>query len=253
VTGGRSPSDASRDHYSYSHYANHDVAEGFDALRFSGPIGQYLSDTQENLVRDALGPLDGRHVLDVGTGTGRAAIALAAAGAHVVGIDASQEMLGVARRRAADRGVAVQFLPGDAHALEFGDGTFDASVSFRVLMHAPDWMRCVSELCRVTRWRVMVDFPALVSAAAVQSGARHLGKTLGLETEAYRVIAERRMAKAFSEHGFRIVSVHRQFVLPIALHKMTGSLNLTLAMERGMASLGLRRLFGSPVTMVAER
>jgi len=253
VTGGRAPSGASRDHYSYSHYANRDVAEGFDALRFSGPIGQYLVETQEKLLLEALGPLDGRHVLDVGTGTGRAAIGLAAGGAHVVGIDASQEMLGVARKRAAERGVAVQFLPGDAHALEFGDATFDASVSFRVLMHAPDWTQCVSELCRVTRWRVVVDFPSLASVAALQSGARHFGKTLGLETEAYRVIAERRMAQAFAARGFRIISVHRQFVLPIAFHKMTGSLNLTLAMERGMAALGLRRLFGSPVTMVAER
>ena len=31
-----------RQHYSYTHYASKDVAEGFDNLRFSGPIGRHL-------------------------------------------------------------------------------------------------------------------------------------------------------------------------------------------------------------------
>ena len=43
---------APRDHYSYSHYASRDVAEGFDALRFGGPIGQYLLECQQSLLRD---------------------------------------------------------------------------------------------------------------------------------------------------------------------------------------------------------
>ena len=74
------PGDGRR-HYSYAHYADRDVAEGFDALRFSGPIGRYLLESQEALLLDALTPPRGRTVLDVGTGTGRAAIGLARAGA----------------------------------------------------------------------------------------------------------------------------------------------------------------------------
>ena len=70
-----------RQHYSYTHYANKDVAAGFDQLRFSGPIGEYLLETQESLLVEAFKPLaaggaegalTGVHVLDVGTGTGRA-------------------------------------------------------------------------------------------------------------------------------------------------------------------------------------
>nr|MBA3949288.1 hypothetical protein [Acidobacteriota bacterium] len=57
-------------HYSYSHYANPDVAEGFDALRFSGGIGQMLLETQEAILIDALAPGPGRSIADVGTGTG---------------------------------------------------------------------------------------------------------------------------------------------------------------------------------------
>ena len=57
----------------------------------------------------------------------------------------------------------------------------------------------------------------------------------------------------FASHGFRIVTRHRQFVLPIALHKKIGSLGTTLGVERALASVGLLRLLGSPVTLVAER
>ena len=53
--------------------------------------------------------------------------------------------------------------------------------------------------------------------------------------------------------GFRVRSVHRQFVLPIALHKGIGSPRFTTASRVVFERLGLLRLFGSPVTLVAER
>jgi len=245
------PSDTS--HYSYRHYADADVAKGFDDLRFGGPIGQFLLECQEQILTDALSPLAGRRVLDVGTGTGRAAIGLARAGAAVVGVDASAEMLQVAAKRAGAAGVRIQFERGDAHALPFGDRTFDAAVSLRVLMHAMDWKACLTELCRVARWRVIVDFPALASFAAVESGVRRVGRSLGRNVEAYRVLAERDVAGTLASCGFRVVSVSRQFVLPIALHKAVGRLAVTHAVERALGSVGLLRLLGSPVTMVAER
>lgn len=255
-----------RQHYSYTHYANRQVAEGFDTLRFSGPIGELLLETQERLLTDAIAPLadhpvggrpcEGVHVLDVGTGTGRAAIGLGRAGAVVVGVDASAEMLDVARARAAevtDVPMAVTFDVGDAHALPFPSEHFDVAVSLRVLMHTPDWRRCVGELCRVSRHRVVVDFPALSSAAALESLARHGRRLFGANVEAYRVMSERAMRAAFAAHGFRIVHIHRQFVLPIAFHKAIASRRFTETLERALAAIGLLWLFGSPVTVVAER
>jgi hypothetical protein len=61
------------------------------------------------------------------------------------------------------------------------------------------------------------------------------------------------IAEAFDRCGFRVRSVHRQFVLPIAFHKAIGSRRLTIATERVLDRLGLLKLFGSPVTIVAER
>jgi ubiquinone/menaquinone biosynthesis C-methylase UbiE len=243
----------SREHYSYRHYASRQVAEGFDALRFGGPIGRYLAERQAAILRDAFAPLDGRSILDVGTGTGRAAVELAAGGATVTGVDASAEMLEVARTRAMDAGVTLQLGQSDAHDLPFGDRSVDGAVSLRVLMHAIDWRRCVSELCRVSRWRVVVDFPAALSFAALESGARHLAKGFGRPVEAYRVMREADVVRAFAAAGFTVVRVHRQFVLPIAVHKAVNSLPATRGVETALASVGLLRALGSPVTMVAER
>ena len=86
-------------HYSVEHYADADVAEGFDALRFGGPIGALVADEEARVIVAFVGDVAGAAVLDVGTGTARAALALAARGARVTGVDYSREMLRVGQAR----------------------------------------------------------------------------------------------------------------------------------------------------------
>ncbi|HEX5475573.1 MAG TPA: class I SAM-dependent methyltransferase [Vicinamibacterales bacterium] len=248
----RSTSSGTR-HYSYAHYDNPEIAAGFDALRFSGAVGTLLAETQARVLDSFLAPLAGTRVLDVGTGTGRGALVLARAGARVTGVDASAEMLAVARRRAEQSGTPVEFQQGDAHRLPFPDASFDAAVSLRVIMHTPDWRQCVAELCRVSRRRVVLDYPAAISAAALQAAGRHVAARMGRRTEPYRVFTDRAIRDALARHGFHIVGTHRQFVLPIALHKLADSRRSTIAVERALAAVGLLRWLGSPVTVVAER
>jgi ubiquinone/menaquinone biosynthesis C-methylase UbiE len=241
------------DHYSYAVYADPAHAGRFDQLRFSGPIGTLLAETQERVLVRFLPGLPGMTVLDVGTGTGRGALLLARRGAVVTGVDASVQMLDVARERARHDNLAVSFGIGDAHRLEYPDRSFDAAVSLRVLMHTPDWRQCLGELCRVATHRVVFDYPALCSAAALQAAGRHVAAALGSRTEAYRVFRGRTIDAALARHGYSVVARHRQFVLPIALHKAIGSRGFTVGLERALAAAGLLRLFGSPVTVVATR
>ena len=250
MTGARAPRS---DHYSYRVYADPGMAETFDGLRFSGPIGQLIARTQEHVIAGFLDPLERRTVLDVGTGTGRAAIALARRGALVTGLDASAEMLAVAHRRSREAGVDVTFLPGDAHHLAFDDRSFDAVICLRVLMHTPDWRQSLGELCRVARSRVVFDYPALWSVAALQAAFRRAASAFGAEVEAYRVFQARAIAATLESRGFRVTGEHRQFVLPIALHKRLNSETATGRIERALSRAGLTRVFGSPVTVVAER
>jgi ubiquinone/menaquinone biosynthesis C-methylase UbiE len=238
-------------HYSYAVYSDPAMAERFDRLRFSGPIGTLIAETQERVLFEFLGDVKGLTIVDVGTGTGRAALALAARGASVRGLDASAEMLAVARRRADQAALDIEFTTGDAHALPLTDASADIAVSLRVLMHTPGWERCVAELCRVARRAVVVDYPAAASVAALQAIARRSG--LARDREAYRVFAERTIRRAFASHGFEITRVHRQFVLPIAVHKAIGSRAFTRASEAVLRASGMLWLFGSPVTVLAER
>jgi 2-polyprenyl-3-methyl-5-hydroxy-6-metoxy-1,4-benzoquinol methylase len=243
----------SRDHYSYSVYANPEIARTFDEKRFSGPIGELIAGTQARVLANMIGRIHQRDILDVGTGTGRAALMLARGGAYVTAVDASEEMLAVARQRAAEQGVKVRFAVGDVHALRFRDRSFDAVVCLRLLMHTPDWQRSVAELCRVAERLVVLDYPSARSFAAVEATARRLAHRLGVRTEPYRVLTEREIVDTLDRNGFRIRSVHRQFVLPIALHKTIGSRSFTLWSENLLDRAGLLKIFGSPVTLVAER
>jgi 2-polyprenyl-3-methyl-5-hydroxy-6-metoxy-1,4-benzoquinol methylase len=247
------PHPAGRDHYSYSVYADPATAETFDARRFGGPIGELVAASQARMLLEMAGDVHGQRILDVGTGTGRAALLLAKAGAAVTGVDASEQMLAIARERTSAANLDLRFQTGDAHALGFADASFDAAVSLRVLMHTPNWRQCVAELCRVASRRVIVDYPSAASAAALESVARSVVHIVRPRTEAYRVFSDRMIADAFRSCGFDVRAVRRQFVLPIALHKAIGSRRFTEAAEAALGRAGLLAMFGSPVTIVAER
>ena len=247
------PPRRSKEHYSYSAYADPKMARTFDDRRFSGPIGELIAGTQARVVANMVGRIKDRIILDVGTGTGRAALMLARGGARVTAVDASPDMLAVAQQRATDQVVKVTFLEGDAHALDLADRSFDVVVALRLLMHTPKWRRCVSEMCRVADRLVIVDYPSATSVALLESLARKVGYSLGVRTEPYRVFTHGLIVEAFERQGFRIRSVHRQFVLPIAFHKAIHSRRFTIWSEDVLDRMGLLKLFGSPVTLVAER
>lgn len=241
------------EHYSYEAYADPAMAERFDRERFGGAIGALVHRREEQTLVEFLGDVRERRILDVGTGTGRAALVLGSRGAHVTGVDASAQMLAKARERAANLAIAVTFQTGDAHALDFPDRAFDAVVGVRLLMHVPDWKKCLSELCRVSREVVLLDYPALVSAAALQSATRRIMLTLGRRVEAYRVFTDRAIRIELARRGFHIVRARRQFALPIALHKAIGSPWLTERTESALAAVGARSIVGSPVMILARR
>jgi len=72
----------SKEHYSYSAYADPKMARTFDDRRFAGPIGELIAGTQARVVANMVGRIKDRIILDVGTGTGRAALMLARGGAR---------------------------------------------------------------------------------------------------------------------------------------------------------------------------
>lgn len=94
-------------------------------LRYS-----FTQNTQQEVdfLYDVLALEAGHRVLDVGCGPGRHAVALAAKGLEVVGVDLSADFIAVARDRASQAGVRVAFFEMDALQMPFAD-EFDAVIS----------------------------------------------------------------------------------------------------------------------------
>lgn len=107
-----------------------------------------------------LGLTAGRACLDVGCGTGpelERLLERVAPGGRVVGLDRSAGLLAEAERRsragdsAARAPASLELVVGDAQAIPFGDGEFDACRADRALQHVDCPQRALAEMVRVTR------------------------------------------------------------------------------------------------------
>jgi demethylmenaquinone methyltransferase / 2-methoxy-6-polyprenyl-1,4-benzoquinol methylase len=96
----------------------------------------------------------GERALDCCTGTGDLALALAdrvTPLGEVVGVDFSEGMLAIARRKAAQRGDRVSFAAADVMALPFADGSFDAATVAFGIRNVADLDAGLAEMARVVR------------------------------------------------------------------------------------------------------
>jgi SAM-dependent methyltransferase len=109
-----------------------------------------LEPVSAHVVRLA-GVVPGERVLDVGCGTGNAALLAAQTGADVVGVDPAVRLLSVARERAEAAGVSADFVPGTAESLPFPDASFDAALSVFGVIFAAEPERAIGEMLRVVR------------------------------------------------------------------------------------------------------
>lgn len=96
------------------------------------------------------------HVLDLGCGTGVAARTLARRkgfSGQVTGVDHGPVFVAAARRLAAEEGVSdkVKFQVGDAHALDYSDGSFDAVILHTLISHVSEPLTVLKEAARVVR------------------------------------------------------------------------------------------------------
>jgi ubiquinone/menaquinone biosynthesis C-methylase UbiE len=97
----------------------------------------------------------GRHVLDIGCGTGNLTLLVKALhpGAEVVGLDPDPKALTRAQRKAGERGLALRLDHGFADALPYADASFDRVLSALMLHHLTldEKARTLREARRVLR------------------------------------------------------------------------------------------------------
>jgi SAM-dependent methyltransferase/uncharacterized protein YbaR (Trm112 family) len=92
----------------------------------------------------------GESLLDIGSSWGRWTIAAARAGFRAVGVDPMLGQLMAAKRFAANNGVDVDYICGDARCLPFADGAFDRAFSYSTLQHFSD-QDCAVALGEIAR------------------------------------------------------------------------------------------------------
>jgi sterol 24-C-methyltransferase len=125
----------------------------FAVFKGAEPLQEALLTTERWIATEGeLQP--GQRVLDIGCGVGGPALNIAGfTGAHVTGINLVERQVQIARKRAAERGLAGQtaFTIGDAMNLPFPPGSFDAAYEFEAGCHMPDKAQLCREAFRVLR------------------------------------------------------------------------------------------------------
>jgi len=94
----------------------------------------------------------GQTVLDLGTGTGNAAVLAARAGAEVTAVDPSPRLLDVARQRVGQG----EFVVAKAEELPFEDRSFDRVISMFAVIFSHEPERAAKEILRVTRGKALI-------------------------------------------------------------------------------------------------
>jgi 2-polyprenyl-3-methyl-5-hydroxy-6-metoxy-1,4-benzoquinol methylase len=223
------------------------------ATRFAGSVGQWFLQLQARLTLECLRGLpQGAAVLDVGGGHAQLAPPLADAGYRVTVVGSEPSCgLRLATLTSAGR---CRFEVADLLALPYGAQAFDAVVCYRLLAHSIDWRRLVTELCRVARHRVVVDYPARRSVNYASEALFKIKNSIERgTTRPYALYGRGEVARAFASAGFRVTEERPQFLLPMALYRLAGSAGLARGAEGLARSVGATALLGSPVIARADR
>lgn len=153
-------------------------------------------------VRAFVRPRGAERALDVGTGAGALALALAPFVREVVGLDPVPELLELARERALPN---TEFVEGDGTALPFPDGDFDLAGTHRTLHHVARPEPVVAELARVTRLGghvLVVD--QLAPDDRAHAAALHEFETVR-DPSHERLLADAGLRALFARNGLTLV------------------------------------------------
>ena len=182
---------------------------------FDWSLGRYerTADWLEPAARvlvERAAPQPGERVLDVGCGTGNAALLAAARGARTTGVDPAPRLLEVARERAAARGLAATFVAGQAEALPIADGEVDVVLSVFGVIFASDPGAAAAEMARVTApsGRIVLSawIPEGTIREAVQVAREAVRIALGAPAGPTPFAWHDRdaLAELFAPHGFEV-------------------------------------------------
>jgi SAM-dependent methyltransferase len=130
------------------------------------------------VVVDTADPEPGETVVDVGCGTGNAALLAAERGAHAVGIDPAQRLLAVAATAAEERDLDAEFVLGEAASMPVETGEGDVVLSVFGVIFAPDPKAAAAEMARVLAPSGRMLVAAWVPEGTISRGVRLINEAV---------------------------------------------------------------------------
>lgn len=221
------------------------------ARRFSGKVGAWFLDVQAAATLKALAPYPNATVLDVGGGHGQTACVLVENGYRVTVLGSAEICKARIQHLIDEKRCAFQV--GDILNLPYPDRHFDVVISYRLLPHVTRWQQFLAELCRVARQAVIVDYPEVRSINAITPYLFNLKKRLEGNTRTYTCFRLTDLLPVFQKNGFVYAERHKEFFLPMVLHRKLKAPGLSAALEKGSRFSGLTGLLGSPVILKLVR
>lgn len=215
----------------------------FDDFRWwdQGDVLTQITPSRFAYIRSVAGDLHKQRVLDVGCGGGLLSEPLRLAGAHVTGIDVSENALVAARNHARARALSIDYLRSPAERLPFADGSFDAAVAFDVLEHISDLPSSIAEISRVLSrgGRLIYDTmnrTLLCRITVIWIGERlwRGGPPRGTH-DWRRFIKPRELVELLEANGIRNVETRGYMPVGVDLH---GRLSMHRSPYKGLSYLG---------------
>lgn len=118
---------------------------------YKSKLGGFVDRVETELALSLFKPTAGMRILDVGCGTGNFSVKLAEIGCKVVGIDISQEMLEVAKAKAKEKGLDIEFINMDVCGMKFSDEVFDGVFSMAAFEFIKEPKKAYEEMHRVLK------------------------------------------------------------------------------------------------------
>ena len=118
---------------------------------YTTKLGKFVDDIETKTSLHLLNPRESMRILDVGCGTGNFSIKLSQLGCSVVGIDVSENMLEIAKKKSARLNLNIKFLHGNSEELPFDDESFDAVISITAIEFFTNWGKSIKEMLRVIK------------------------------------------------------------------------------------------------------
>jgi ubiquinone/menaquinone biosynthesis C-methylase UbiE len=221
------------------------------ARRFSGEVGAWFLNVQEEGTLRMVSGLPGARILDIGGGHGQITEALLKNNfkVTVLGSDESCQ----ARIRTFIDGVSCSFQVGNIIDLPFPDQNFDLVISYRLLPHVSRWRVFLGEMCRVAKNSVILDYPEVRSVNSKAPIFFDLKKNVEKNTRPFTCYRERQLSEIFDRHGFNKSDRFAEFLLPMVFHRKLNAPRVSAILEKVFRTSRLTDQFGSPVIIKYTR